>query len=63
MYYTGRAEIREFNDEMITYWRTMSDFTQAEEATFRAGGYFTKLIRPGLRIVSYNSNYGYETTP
>ena len=58
MYYTGRPEIQEFNEEITKYWMRLSDFTPEEEETFKTGCYFTKVIRPGLRVVSYNTNYG-----
>ena len=58
LYHVGRQEVREFNEEMTRYWKDLSEFTPEQETTFTAGCYFSKELRPGLRVISYNTNYG-----
>eukprot|EP01137_Pigoraptor_chileana_P002804 Opistho-2@42147 len=45
-------------DGLAEVW---SDWLPADAlATFREAGYYTMLVRPGLRIVSMNTQYGYQ---
>ena len=57
-YKLGLAESREFNEGFTEWWKGVSRFTPEQEATIRKGAYYTILARPGLRILTYNSQYG-----
>lgn len=39
-------------------WGEMAGFGEEQLETIHKGGYFTKLVQPGFRVLSYNSNYG-----
>ena len=45
------------NEEFVDMWSNLANFTVASEESMKAGGYYTELIRPGLRILSFNTNY------
>jgi len=40
-------------------WQPLANFSAAETTTIQDGGYYSKLIADGLRIISFNSNYMY----
>ena len=42
----------------IDYWGPLAGFGEEQINTVRDGGYYTVLLRPGLRILSWNSNFG-----
>ena len=40
-------------------WKDVAKFEEEQIETMLAAGYFSVEARPGLRIISYNGNYGY----
>ncbi|ELU16409.1 hypothetical protein CAPTEDRAFT_213629 [Capitella teleta] len=57
LYYIDRPEIQELNTEMARYWEDLSGFTEEQLDTMAAAGYYSILVRPGLRVMNWNSNY------
>ena len=45
-------------DDLADMWSTWLDAGALE--TMRYGGYYTMLVRPGLRVVAINTQYGYQ---
>ncbi len=45
------------NAALTDMWKDLAGFEDGEEATMRDLGYYTKLIQPGLRILSINTDY------
>ena len=44
-------------DEFAEGWTELAGFTEEQQKTMRAGGFYTLAIQPGLRLISFNSNY------
>ena len=40
------------------YWGPLAGFEEEQINSMNDGGYYTTLLRPGLRILSWNSNLG-----
>ena len=59
MYFAPRAEVQELHQDFIETWGQLAGWTQEQIDTFRDAGYYTQVIRPGLRILAWNSNYGF----
>ncbi|CAH1772935.1 unnamed protein product [Owenia fusiformis] len=59
LYYLPRQEIQDMNRMFTEWWRPLANFSDENVRTWQANGYYTTLIRPGLRILTFNSNYGY----
>jgi sphingomyelin phosphodiesterase len=59
MYYPPREEIQELNEEFFEWWRDLADFDEDNEETVKYAGYYSRVVRDGLRLISYNSNFGY----
>lgn len=59
LYYIHRPEIQEFNREYAAYWQPISNFGAQQLETLYYNGYFDMVARPGLRVISFNSNYGH----
>lgn len=57
LYYSGRPEIQEMNEVYYEHWAPLSNFTEDQRVTFEKGSYYTTVPLPGLRILTYNSNY------
>lgn len=57
LYYLPRDHIQELNREYFSHWSRLSKFTMTEQETFEKGLYYTSVPFPGLRILSYNSNF------
>ncbi|ELT88291.1 hypothetical protein CAPTEDRAFT_206548 [Capitella teleta] len=58
MYYTDRLEIQELNEEYAKMWQDAAGFGSEQLETINMGAFYSKLVKPGLRVVSYNSIYG-----
>ena len=58
LYYLPRPEIQELNKELARYWRDLSGFGEEQMRTFEEAGYYSVLARPGLRVLTWNTNYG-----
>ena len=43
---------------MAEYWQKGATLPQSAVETIAEGGYYTLLISDGLRLVSFNSDYG-----
>ena len=43
----------------IEAYGEQGEFDASNEETVRKGGYYSKLVQDGLRIVNVNSNLGY----
>ena len=39
-------------------YQDLANFTEEQGATFEDGAYYISEIQPGLKIMSYNTNYG-----
>lgn len=59
LYYIDRPETQELNREFFRAWQPLAKWTAAQEETILYAGYYTMLARPGLRILSFNTNFGY----
>lgn len=57
LYYSKRPQIQELNQAYFDMWQPVSRFTDEQRLTYLKGGYYTISVVPGLRILSYNSNY------
>ena len=44
---------------MAEYWQTLAPLPQTALDTIRDGAYYTLLIQDKLRVLSFNSDYGY----
>lgn len=49
-----------FTAAIADFWQRWVAFPENALQTVRAGGYYTMLIRPGLRLMSLNTEFGYE---
>jgi len=58
LYYPNRAGIQELNKAMYQHWQPLSKFTDQQRQTFERGAYYTAVPFTGLRILSYNSEFG-----
>jgi len=61
LYYAKRPDIQELNEAMFSHWKDLSKFTDEQKLTFEKGLYYSSSPFPGLRILSYNSEYGSES--
>ena len=43
----------------VQSWGPLAGWEEEQIPTFNDAGYYTQLIRPGLRILAWNSNYGF----
>jgi hypothetical protein len=50
--------VQELNEALTSYWGPISRFGPEQIESFEYGGYFSTLMQEGLRVISYNSNYG-----
>ena len=57
MYFMERPETQELNTVWGKVWTEAAGFGPEQNTTIHMSGYYTTLVRPGLRIVAYNSNY------
>ena len=46
-------------ESLARMWRLWAPFPDAAIKTIGLGGYYTLMLKPKLRLVSYNSDYGY----
>ena len=46
-------------DEFAEMWVDVAGFTEEQQDTMRAGGYYTIPLLPGLRLLSFNTNFWY----
>ena len=58
MYYAGHPDTEEFNKVFFDTYKDLSHFTSEQEATIKYAGYYSILIRKGLRLLSLNSLFG-----
>lgn len=49
------------NEAYFEHWQGLSGFGSEQWSTYQRGAYYTIVNRAGLRVISYNSNYGYTT--
>ena len=49
---------QELTKRMAEYWQKGATLPQSAVETIAEGGYYTLLISDGLRLVSFNSDYG-----
>ena len=49
--------IKDMANAFAEGWTEIAGFSEEQQETMRAGGYYTTLALPGLRILSYNGNY------
>ncbi len=40
-------------------WQSLANFGEEAKSTFELAGYYSTEVEPGLRVISYNSNYGF----
>jgi len=61
LYYNYMYGFHHFQQSFINWftdlWAPVANFSPDDITNIRAGGYYTKLVRDKLRIVSLNSNY------
>ena len=43
----------------ISNWEDAAGLGEEQKETIEAGGYYTNVVLPGLRMLAYNSNYGW----
>ncbi|KAL5004721.1 hypothetical protein ScPMuIL_018177 [Solemya velum] len=60
LYYMGKSEYQVLNNRTVVWWKKLFEMSEEQEETIRTSAYYTTLIRPGLRILSFNSDYGYN---
>jgi sphingomyelin phosphodiesterase len=53
-------QYQELTKRMAEYWQRGATLPQSAVETIAEGGYYTLLISDGLRLVSFNSDYGYS---
>jgi len=58
LYSHHNPNIPELNSVVFDHWKTLSGFTDEQRETFDKGLYFTATALPGLRVLSYNSEFG-----
>ena len=58
LYYPPMEETQFFNEQFIHFWGELGDLGEDQEVTIRRSGYYSILVRPDLRVVNYNTNYG-----
>ena len=58
LYYISRPEVQTLNRELANFWQHLSGFQDEQMRTFLEAGYYSILVQPGLRVMSWNSNYG-----
>ena len=46
-------------ESLARIWRSWAPFPDAALKTIGLGGYYTLMLKPKLRLISYNSDYGY----
>ena len=46
---------------MAEYWQTLVPLPQSALETIRDGAYYTLLLQDKLRLLSFNSDYGWVT--
>lgn len=60
LYFAPRPQIQELHQVLRETWGVLSGWEDEQVETFYDAGYFSQLIRPGLRILSWNANYGFR---
>jgi hypothetical protein len=58
LYYPPMEETQYFNEQFFSLWGSLGGLGEEQEATILRSGYFSILAKPGLRVISYNTNYG-----
>jgi sphingomyelin phosphodiesterase len=53
-------QYKELNEKMAGYWQRLAPLPPAALETIANGAYYTTLVQEGLRIISFNSDYGYS---
>eukprot|EP00118_Oscarella_pearsei_P010009 m.59311 g.59311 ORF g.59311 m.59311 type:complete len:554 (+) comp34881_c0_seq1:24-1685(+) len=51
---------RNVTRELSRVWKTWVDLSESAAKTIEAGAYYTLLIRPGLRLLALNTDFGYQ---
>ena len=44
-------------NEFADLWTSVADFTEEQQETMRAGGFYAIQLLPGLKLISFNTNY------
>ena len=48
---------QDMNLEFASLWTPYANFTDDQRATMTEAGYYSILVREGLRVLSFNTNY------
>ncbi len=59
LYFSPRPEVQELHQVITNSWGVLSGWSEDQVATFADAGYYSQLVSPRLRILGWNSNYGY----
>ncbi|CAH1792333.1 unnamed protein product [Owenia fusiformis] len=59
MYYLPRPEVQETLEKISQWWPQVVNLSSTQVNNIKKNGYYTVLVKAGLRIISFNTNYGY----
>lgn len=58
MYHPKHDDTKRLHETFISSFGPLANFQEEQERTVNSGGYYQSLIRPGLRLLSLNTNFG-----
>ncbi|CAH1792334.1 unnamed protein product [Owenia fusiformis] len=58
-YYLERPEVQQLLESLSSWWSEVSDLDQTQKNNIKNNGHYTTIVAPGLRVISFNTNYGY----
>lgn len=58
MYYPKHEDTQTLHETFISAYGSLAGFQEEQLNTVRHAGYYTSLVRPGLRVLALNTNFG-----
>ena len=60
--HSATDNLQDGNLDLSLLWQELAGFGREQLETFQYAAYYTTLLQDGLRVISYNSNYGFVCT-
>ncbi|KAK6188840.1 hypothetical protein SNE40_004938 [Patella caerulea] len=59
LYYSPLPDYQQLNRLSLHLWKKLFPLPKDQKTNIKEAAYYTALVKPGLRILSFNTNYGY----
>ncbi|XP_050400269.1 sphingomyelin phosphodiesterase A [Patella vulgata] len=59
LYYSPLRDYQKLNKRSLHLWKKLFPLPKDQKTNIKEAAYYTALVKPGLRILSFNTNYGY----